>query len=252
MTFFNHQTAAARYAAARPFFHHQVIEIIRQLCSIDRCDAALDVGCGTGQSTVALTDLTEQVTGIDLSQAMLDHAMAHPRVRYLHGPAESLPFDAQSFDMLTVSLAFHWLDRERFLSEAHRVLRPASWLVVYNDGFCGRMHENTEYEPWHRSRYLQRYPAPSRNSRPLTEAALGLHGFGGLLEERFAHTVALTPDNLVDYLLTQSNTIAAVEQGQESIENVRHWLLREVTPMFPNGCGTFDFAGVVHASRRES
>ena len=52
---FLHQTSAERYHRARPYFHPVVVEKIREHLQIEGPVAsALDVGCGTGQSSVAL------------------------------------------------------------------------------------------------------------------------------------------------------------------------------------------------------
>jgi SAM-dependent methyltransferase len=46
---------------------------------------------------------------------------------------------ARAFDLLAVSLAFHRLDQQRFLSEARRALIPAGSLVFYDAFFEGPM-----------------------------------------------------------------------------------------------------------------
>ena len=53
---------------------------------------ALDVGCGTGLSSVALLDLAGEVVGIDAALAMLRHASRAQGVRYVASGAEALPF----------------------------------------------------------------------------------------------------------------------------------------------------------------
>jgi len=250
MSFFTHPTAAQRYRAARPYFHPLVVEIIRQICGLDDCENALDVGCGTGQSTVALTALARHVIGLDISQAMLDQAMPYSGVRYIRSPAEMLPFANESFDLLTAGLAFHWLDRQCFLPEAHRVLQHGSWLALYNDWFCGSMAENTAFQKWCNESYLKHYPTPPRNREPLTDGIVGAAGFEKIVRAPFAHQVVFSPETLVAYLLTQSNVIATVEQGDEGIQSVADWLLGQVGPMFTSANATFEFAGVVEACRK--
>ena len=72
-------------------------------------------------------EIAKQVTGVDVSPEMLAQAEARDGVEYVVAPAEELPFEDESYDLVTVGLAFHWFDRERFLPEAHRVLRPDGW-----------------------------------------------------------------------------------------------------------------------------
>lgn len=51
----------------------------------------------------------------------------------------------------------------------------------------------------------------------------------------------MSSEELVNYLLTQSNVIAAVEQGSESIEDVGSWIHSSVKPFFLKPHGTFEF-----------
>lgn len=42
----------------------------------------LDVGCGTGQSPIALANYCRQVVWIEPSEAMLQKSIAHPSIAY--------------------------------------------------------------------------------------------------------------------------------------------------------------------------
>lgn len=136
---------------------------------------ALDVACGTGQSTLALKEVASQVVGTDTSRGMLARAPREAGVRYVEAPAEDLSFADDSFRLVTVALALHWFERSRFLTEARRVLDPGGWLVVYDNVFLGEMKENPKHEWWYREDYLARYLVP-RNKEPLTEDECRNHG----------------------------------------------------------------------------
>ena len=78
MSFFSFQRVAEGYANHRPFYHPLVMEKIRQHINLKgKCNNALDIGCGTGLSTIALKELADNVTGIDSSEEMI--AMANTR-----------------------------------------------------------------------------------------------------------------------------------------------------------------------------
>ncbi len=70
---------------------------------------------------------------------MLAQAEPTLNVAYACSSAERLPFLDASFDLLTVALAFHWFDRDPFLTEARRVLSPNGWLVIYDNAFLAVM-----------------------------------------------------------------------------------------------------------------
>jgi SAM-dependent methyltransferase len=248
--YFAYPTAAERYARGRPYFHPLVVERIPASCRLDKCARALDVGCGTGQSALALTEIAERVIGADIAADMLAQAVLHPRVSYVRATAERLPFIAGAFDLATVGLAFHWFDRARFLCEAGRVLAPEGWLVIYTDGFSGRMAENPAYEKWNLERYVARYPTPPRRNQPIDNVEAEVAGLRLIGQDRFAHEVQFSPEELVSYLITQTNVIAAVEQGREPIEQVADWLLGQVAPLFASEKGTFGFGCTIWYLRK--
>ena len=72
---------------------------------------ALDVACGTGQSTLALKAVASQVVGTDTSREMLDRAPREADVQYVEASAEDLPFADGFFRLVTVALALHWFER---------------------------------------------------------------------------------------------------------------------------------------------
>lgn len=153
---------------------------------------------------------------------------------YVAGRAEELPIRAGSFDLLTVSLTFHWLDRERFLPEALRVLNRHGRVVVYDNFFAGRAEEGGEdgMGQWMRDVYWKRYPYPSRFPLDFTAGDLVEPGFRCEMHDEYQNLVEFTRERLVDYLVTQTNVIAAVEEGDECIDDVRGWLLCELASFF--------------------
>ena len=243
MNYFGYATAAERYANSRPFFPPLAARKIRTVC----CDGArvaraLDIGCGTGQSSVALLEVADEIVGVDRSPSMLSQAIRHERVRYVESGAEQLPFDDESFGLVTVACAFHWFDRRQFVPEVRRVLQVGGWLVIYNDGFCGRMVGNPDYEAWNREGYLTRYRTPPRGDHFLSDSDALAFGFVPRGVEQFVHDVQFTPEQLVNYLLTQTNVIAAVEAGREDLREVAGWLLGSVGPLFTQKTESFPFA----------
>lgn len=234
MNYFNPKSAAERYAGGRIHFHPLIVARIKEFLSITApLSSALDVGCGTGLSTVPLKEIARSVTGIDASAEMVALAPKESGVRFLVARAESLPFGDGEFDLVTLSQVFHWLDRDKFLREANRVLRAHGWLVVYDDYFSvGQMSDDPEFQNWYREKYLVRYPTPPRAE--VGFAAENTEGYGFLLlgEEWYKHTVSFSPERLVAYLVTQSNVIAAVEGGREGIEEAGAWLTEGLGTIF--------------------
>ena len=208
-------------------------------------ERALDVGCGTGLSSRALLEMAQRVVGVDLSAAMLAQASRAGAGRdgplYTVSAAEALPFQAGAFDLITCGLSFHWFDREVFLAEARRALKPEGSLAVYDHWFSGRMRESGAFEQWHRTHYLTRYPAPPRKGRADLESLAPGSGFRLVGRDDAIDELAFSGRQLADYLLTQSNVSAAVELRGEPLEDVAAWLAESAIELTPAPTGTFEF-----------
>jgi len=209
-------------------------------------ERALDVACGTGQSCVALRALAKRIVGVDTSPEMLAEAPVDSAIEYLEAPAEELPFPDGSFDLITVSSAFHWFDREKFLCEAKRLLPNSGWLIVYENNFGGgRMKGCPEFGEWFREAYIKEFPTPPRHRKPFTEEDAQAAGFRFANRQRYSNDVTFTVEGLTHYLTTQSNIIAAVEGGQWSLEDVCGWLREAVEPFFEAPEAVFEFGGEI-------
>lgn len=233
MNFFAFKSAAERYAAGRPFFHPFIIHRVKEFLALTEPLAlALDAGCGTGLSTLALAEIASRIVGVDAAPSMIAQAPRDARIAYVVSLAEQLPFGANQFELMTLSQVCHWLDREKFFAEAHRILRPSAWLVIYDAYFSAVATANPDFQTWHRESYLKRYPSPARSWFALAADDALAVGFRLHKTERLEHTINFTLEGLVDYLLTQSNIIAAVEDGAEEIGEVRRWLTESIEPFF--------------------
>ena len=175
---------------------------------------------------------------------MLRQRRSPDTISYVQGSAERMPFIDGTFDLMTVSLALHWLDRAAFLHEARRLLRSESWLVVYDLNFAARMKESALLEEW-TAGYRQRYPHPARNKAPLSAGDLTATGFREAFSEAFVHVEVFDLDRLVRYLMTQSNVIHAVREGRDTEPGVERWLRETLAPIFTGPTGTFEYDGLL-------
>jgi 2-polyprenyl-3-methyl-5-hydroxy-6-metoxy-1,4-benzoquinol methylase len=78
------------------------VDFLEQEFSRDRSKRILDVGCGTGRHSIELARRGYDVTGVDLSEAMLERARANAatedcRISFVHADARTLPFN-EEFD----------------------------------------------------------------------------------------------------------------------------------------------------------
>jgi SAM-dependent methyltransferase len=71
------------------------------------------------------------VIATDSSAAQIEHAIAHPGVKYKVVPAEASELPAASCDVVTAANALHWFDIPKFFAEAKRVLKPGGVIAVW-------------------------------------------------------------------------------------------------------------------------
>jgi SAM-dependent methyltransferase len=92
----------------------------------------LDVGCGTGGFTAAISERSgAEVVGCDRSPALLEHARQSAAAEWIEASAERLPFADASFDRVLMSLLLHQVEEPaQAVAEAFRVLGRPGALVV--------------------------------------------------------------------------------------------------------------------------
>lgn len=245
MNFFETRTAAERFARGRPFFHPLVIDRVKDYLSLKKpLGSALDIGCGTGLSTRALKEIADRIAAMDLSAEMISFAHREDDVHYIVASGETLPFGRESFDLITISQVFHWLDRRRFFTEVAHVLKDTGWLVVYDNYLSDEMTDNPRYTSWFRETFLQKYPTPPRNMPAFDPADTERDGFFMANAEVIKNKISFTLDGFVDFLLTLSNVIAAVEGGRENAGQAARWLTDELAPFF-EGEESFTFTAPI-------
>jgi len=119
----DHFTAIAKqYSKGRFGYPAELFQYLRSLCATG--DLAWDCATGSGQAAVGLADHFLSVVATDISHALLELALRHPRITYRQSTAEKSGLDPRSADLITVAQAIHWLDLEVFWDEVRRVLKP--------------------------------------------------------------------------------------------------------------------------------
>jgi len=246
--YFNTAALAARYGRARPFFHGEVARRLRSFAGVQRFARVLDVGCGSGQSAVALAEIADEVIAIDPSPSMLAAAQRVSNVQYLLGAAERLDFATAHFDLVSVGSALHWFDQERFYAECHNVLSRDGLLAIYNDHFTAHMQgllggqqagtgvaaDPAACKRWMRTRFAKRYRSPRRGMRDMDEQRAAECGFQVVQRGSFSHLVPFSRSEFIAYLLTRSNTLACVAEGRESESEIVEWLDGELAGIVPD------------------
>lgn len=98
----------------------------------------LDVGCGPGTVTLALSDLFQEVVGLDADEGMIREArrLASERrvanAHWVQDRAEHLPAGLGVFRAVTFAASFHWMDRPLVAEIVREMLEPGG-VVIHVD-----------------------------------------------------------------------------------------------------------------------
>ncbi|SLM33146.1 hypothetical protein MTBBW1_900013 [Desulfamplus magnetovallimortis] len=96
----------------------------------------LEVGCGMGTDTVVFAKHGFNVKGVDITEAHLAlaeqlFALFDMQGEFIHGNAEKLPFDDNSFGAVySFGVLHHTLNTDRAIKEIYRVLMPEGRAVI--------------------------------------------------------------------------------------------------------------------------
>lgn len=93
----------------------------------------LDLNCGTGLVSRAMSPMVKKVVGTDISRHLIQFAKAKPleNTSYEIAEASVLPFEDSSFDVVFSRLSFnHLMNRAEVLQEMKRVCKPGGHIAL--------------------------------------------------------------------------------------------------------------------------
>ena len=104
-----------------------------------RPETILDIATGTGDLAIAMAKATNaKITGFDLSAGMLEvgrkkvnEENLQNRIEMIQGDAENMPFEDNSFDVITVAFGVRNFENlGKGLDDIYRVLKPGGKFII--------------------------------------------------------------------------------------------------------------------------
>ena len=117
------------YARYRPTYPAELYQYI--LSFVKEKDIAWDCATGNGQAAVVLADHFKKVVATDISAEQIEKATFKENIEWLVCPAESTPFAENTFDLVTVAQAYHWIKWKEFRNEVRRVCKNNAVIAVW-------------------------------------------------------------------------------------------------------------------------
>ncbi len=109
----------------------------------------LDLGCGTGLSSLMLSRVKRRVVGMDLSEFFLRRGgplRKNPNLSLLSGDMLELPFANESFDLIGTYLVISFLPNiPQALDEMVRVLRPGGSVLIITPNQLSPIYALTDF-----------------------------------------------------------------------------------------------------------
>ncbi|MGI8669281.1 MAG: class I SAM-dependent methyltransferase [Aridibacter sp.] len=110
-----------------------IVERLLQHLKLQNTGKYLDIGCGTGNYTIALNQNGFDFIGVEPSTEMLEKAKAkNSKVEWKLGKSENIPLENETVDGILATLTIHhWKDFDKSFAELNRVLKPNGRLVIF-------------------------------------------------------------------------------------------------------------------------
>ena len=130
---------ASSYDHSRPTPPVALLDLLTQLIHLPLPALVVDLGSGTGLSTLLWGGRAGRVIGIepnaDMRKEASDKMAGHPyatHIEYREGLAEKTGLPDACADIVTAAQSFHWMEPTATLAEVARILRPGGLFAAYD------------------------------------------------------------------------------------------------------------------------
>lgn len=209
------------------------IDLIEELLAwagVQQATQILDVGCGIGGSSLYLAEkFNAKATGITLSPVQASRATERSqaagladRTSFQVADALAMPFANDSFDLVwTLESGEHMPDKQQFLRECYRVLKPGGTLLMAT--WCNRPTDPpnsplTADEQKHLEDIYRVYCLPYVVSLPEYEAIAQSLSFQSIRTADWSTAVAPFWNVVIDSAITPSAIFGLLRSGWTTIQ----------------------------------
>jgi ubiquinone/menaquinone biosynthesis C-methylase UbiE len=121
-----------RYNDLRPKPPAELIELLSSLAPVRPPSLVIDLGAGTGISTIPWSRRADRVVGVEINPEMSRLAPRRGNVEYIDASADKTGLPDSSAEVITCAQSFHWMAPETTIPEIARLLRPNGIFAAYD------------------------------------------------------------------------------------------------------------------------
>lgn len=237
--------AAFYYARYQPEYPKSLFNILGDKLNLSRDSKLLDLGCGTGQIALGISDKVGHIDCIDPNREMLDEARRLTsqkdvrNISFLETTSEALDPSYRGYGAATIASAFHWMDRSRVLESLGDRLQPRGGIAVVT-----RIRDQCDPNDWWnaiwefvRAWWGGSFPAGKddirRELKISNEETLRLSSFSSVTSVSIPYSVEWSTETLIQYIYSTSKACPGVltEERAEFEQQLKSVLYR----LSPNG-----------------
>lgn len=130
---------ADSYDNVRPSPPAALLDLLTQVIDTPHPALVVDLGSGTGLSTVVWGERAERVIGIEPNADMrrvaahkIEGTPSAAHIEYREGFAHQTGLPDGCADIVTAAQSFHWMEPDATLAEIARILRPGGLFAAYD------------------------------------------------------------------------------------------------------------------------
>lgn len=129
-------SAATSYLTSTVHASGKDLQRLSEILGEAEAGSVLDIGCGAGHASYAVSAVSLEVIAYDLTPEMLEAVATTAaerglaNIKTMQGPAEALPFENCRFDwVISRFSAHHWQNISKALQEVRRVLKETGKVI---------------------------------------------------------------------------------------------------------------------------
>ena len=219
------------YDNTRPACPEYVVEGLTRYLG-HRPQTVVDMGCGTGLSTLVWKNVADKIIGVEPSEDMIAHAIANAEntknVEFIRAFSDKTGLESGIANIVTCSQSFHWMEPESTLQEIARLLKSGGVFAAYDCDWPPVCNASVESAYQALDDYVDEIEATvSEYKKAFIQYPKGQHlenirkpgHFGYTREIVFANTENCDADRYYNIALSQGGTQAILKKNPALIEN---------------------------------